>query len=135
MVELLKQGQYAPLPVAEQVCSIYAGVNGHFDEVEVTEVAKFENSFLEFLRDQKPEILDAISNDGAIRDEDELIGAINEFKSLSASYASDAEVAAEEVAAEEVAAEEVAAEEASPAEEAGQEETAAEEATEESTEE
>lgn len=131
MVELLKQGQYTPLPVAEQVCSIYAGVNGHFDEVEVTEVAEFERGLLEFLRDQKPEILDAITNDGAIRDEDELIGAINEYKSLSASYASDAEAAKEEASPTE----EVATEAASSAEEAGQEETATEGATEESTEE
>jgi F-type H+-transporting ATPase subunit alpha len=120
MVELLKQGQYTPLPVAEQVCSIYAGVNGHFDEVEVTKVAEFETRFLEFLRDQKPEILDAISNDGSIRDEEELIGAINEFKSLSDSYAADAEEAAEET---------------SSVEEVAEQETAAEDATDESTEE
>ena len=124
MVELLKQGQYTPLPVAEQVCSIYAGVNGHFDEVEVTKVAEFETRFLEFLRDQKPEILDAISNDGSIRDEEELIGAINEFKSLSDSYAADAEEAAEETSSVEEVAEEVA-----------EQETAAEDATDESTEE
>ena len=63
---------------------------------------------MEFLRDQKPEILDAISNDGAIRDEDELIGAINEFKSLSDSYEADAEEAQDESLAAEEATEEVA---------------------------
>ncbi|MAQ89363.1 MAG: F0F1 ATP synthase subunit alpha [Rhodopirellula sp.] len=126
MVELLKQGQYAPLPVAEQVCSIYAGVNGHFDEVDVNDVAEFETQLLEFLRDQKPEILDAISNDGNIRDEDELIGAINEFKSLAESYQ------AEESAVEDNSAEEAAAEAETPEAEA---EKANEEGAEESTEE
>ena len=126
MVELLKQGQYAPLPVAEQVGSIYAGVNGHFDEVDVNDVAEFETQLLEFLRDQKPEILDAISNDGKIRDEDELIGAINEFKSLAESYQ------AEESAVEDDSAEEAAAEAEAPVAEAEQ---ANEEGAEESTQE
>ena len=86
MVELLKQGQYTPLPVNEQVCMIFAGTKGYLDSVAISDVSKFENDLLEFLRDQKPEILDAILETGGIRDEDELIGAINEFKSLDESY-------------------------------------------------
>ena len=89
MVELLKQGQYTPLPVNEQVCMIFAGTKGYLDNIAVTDVPQFENDLLEFLRDQKPEILDAILETGAIRDEDELIGAINEFKSLDESYRAD----------------------------------------------
>jgi F-type H+-transporting ATPase subunit alpha len=86
MVELLKQGQYTPLPVNEQVCMIFAGTKGYLDTVTIADVPQFENDLLEFLRDQKPEILDAIRETGAIQDEDELIGAINEFKSLDESY-------------------------------------------------
>ena len=100
MVELLKQGQYAPLPVNEQVCMIFAGTKGYLDDVTIANVPQFENDLLEFLRDQKPEILDAILETGAIRDEDELIGAINEFKSLDESYRDDqaAEAATDAVA-------------------------------------
>ena len=89
MVELLKQGQYTPLPVNEQVCMIFAGTKGYLDNITISDVPQFERELLEFIRDQKPEILDAISETGAIRDEDELIGAINEFKSLDESYRDD----------------------------------------------
>ena len=89
MVELLKQGQYAPLPVNEQVCMIFAGTKGYLDDIAIGDVPQFEKDLLEFLRDQKHEILDAILETGAIRDEDELIGAINEFKSLDESYRDD----------------------------------------------
>jgi F-type H+-transporting ATPase subunit alpha len=97
MVELLKQGQYAPLPVNEQVCMIFAGTKGYLDSVTIANVPQFEKELLQFLRDQKPEILDAIRETGAIRDADELIGAISEFKSLDESYRDDeaAETAAE----------------------------------------
>jgi F-type H+-transporting ATPase subunit alpha len=89
MVELLKQGQYTPLPVNEQVCMIFAGTKGYLDSITIADVPQFEKDLLEFIRDQKPEILDAIRETGAIRDEDELIGAINEFKSLDESYRDD----------------------------------------------
>ncbi|MEX2114393.1 MAG: F0F1 ATP synthase subunit alpha [Pirellulales bacterium] len=56
MVEILKQGQYEPLNVIDQVFIIYAGTRGHLDKVPVTEVRKWEKEFLTFMRDQKPEI-------------------------------------------------------------------------------
>ncbi|MEC7565068.1 MAG: F0F1 ATP synthase subunit alpha [Planctomycetota bacterium] len=100
MVELLKQGQYAPLPVSEQVCMIFAGSNGYLDDVPVSDVPKFELELLEFIRDQKPEILDAINESGNIADQDELKNAIEEFKSLDESYRNEEVAAAdEEVAA------------------------------------
>ena len=46
MVELLKQGQYKPMPVADQVLSIYAGVNGFLDDVPVDKVQQFEADLL-----------------------------------------------------------------------------------------
>ena len=99
MVELLKQGQYAPLPVSEQVCMIFAGSNGYLDDVPVSDVPKFELELLEFIRDQKPEILDAINESGNIADQDELKNAIEEFKSLDESYRNEEVAAADEEAA------------------------------------
>ncbi len=65
---------------------IFAGTKGYLDTVTSADVPQFENDLLEFVRDQKPEMLDAIRETGAIQDEEELIGAINEFKSLDESY-------------------------------------------------
>ncbi|MEX0586069.1 MAG: F0F1 ATP synthase subunit alpha, partial [Pirellulales bacterium] len=54
--ELLKQGQYAPLDVYDEIFSIYAGTRGHLDKIPVHRVAEWEKGFLVFMRDQKPEI-------------------------------------------------------------------------------
>ncbi|MEO2046186.1 MAG: F0F1 ATP synthase subunit alpha, partial [Pirellulales bacterium] len=56
MVELLKQGQYVPLSVVEQVLVIYAGTRGHLDQVPVEQVSDWEQQFLVFMRDQKSEV-------------------------------------------------------------------------------
>jgi F-type H+-transporting ATPase subunit alpha len=66
LTELLKQPQYAPVPVEEQVVAIFAGVRGHLDDIEVADVGRFEEGLLGKLRDNGAEIL------GAIRDESEL---------------------------------------------------------------
>jgi F-type H+-transporting ATPase subunit alpha len=83
MVELLKQPQYQPFNVNEEVLSIFAGTRGFLDDVPVREVARFEAAMLKYFRDQHPEIVDEIdrtkdlSNDLA-----EKIGkAIRDFKS------------------------------------------------------
>ena len=60
MVELLKQSQYQPMEVAEQIISIYAGTRGHLDEVPVDRVREFEVGLLNFVRDRKPELLTKI---------------------------------------------------------------------------
>jgi F-type H+-transporting ATPase subunit alpha len=57
MVELLKQGQYKPMPVAEQVLSIYAGVSGFLDDIAVDKVRAFEEDLLRFVRDEHPQLL------------------------------------------------------------------------------
>ena len=57
MVELLKQAQYQPMDVAEQIISIYAGTRGHLDEVAVDRVRDFEIGLLSFVRDRKPDLL------------------------------------------------------------------------------
>jgi F-type H+-transporting ATPase subunit alpha len=66
MVEILKQPQYQPMPVEEQVAIIYAGNRGHLDKVPVDRVREYELGFLEFLRTQRPQVL------GEIREKKEL---------------------------------------------------------------
>ena len=53
MTELLKQAQFSPLKMEEQVVVIYAGVNGYLDKVDVAQVRKFENGLLSLLRSEK----------------------------------------------------------------------------------
>jgi ATP synthase subunit alpha len=60
LVELLRQGQYAPYPVEEQVISVWAGVQGHFDDVPVNDVLRFEQEFLDYLR-HNTEVLQTIA--------------------------------------------------------------------------
>lgn len=61
MTELLKQPQYKPVPVEEQVIAIYLGVNGYLDDVPAQEVTRFEQEFLQFVR-AYPEIGDTLKN-------------------------------------------------------------------------
>jgi F-type H+/Na+-transporting ATPase subunit alpha len=61
MVELLKQGQYSPYAVEDQVVAIWAGTSGEFDEVPTEDVRRFESEFLAYLKSSRPEILEAIA--------------------------------------------------------------------------
>jgi F-type H+-transporting ATPase subunit alpha len=61
MIELLKQGQYQPMDVIDEVLSIYAGTRGHLDKIPREQVAPWEREFLAFMREQKPEIRKAIA--------------------------------------------------------------------------
>ena len=56
MVELLKQGQYKPMPVADQVLSIYAGVNGFLDDVPVDKVRHLKRTCLHYVQQHHPEM-------------------------------------------------------------------------------
>jgi F-type H+/Na+-transporting ATPase subunit alpha len=60
LTELLKQPQFSPLKMEEQVCVIYAGVNGYLDPLPVERVRAFEDGLLGLLRQKNPEILSAI---------------------------------------------------------------------------
>ncbi len=71
LTELLKQPQYAPLAVEEQVVAIFAGVRGHLDGVEINDVNRFENQFLDHVRDNHADILTDIRESGALSDETE----------------------------------------------------------------
>lgn len=57
MYEILKQEQYKPMPVEEQVASLYIAVNGYLDSIAVDDVVRFEQEFLDFLRKQHSELL------------------------------------------------------------------------------
>jgi F-type H+-transporting ATPase subunit alpha len=67
LTELLKQPQYAPLPVEDQVISIYAGVRGYLDKIEVAQIGRFEQGLISEIRAKHGAILDAIRTDGEIK--------------------------------------------------------------------
>jgi F-type H+-transporting ATPase subunit alpha len=69
MTELLKQGQYVPMPVEEQVAVVYTGVNGFLDELPVESIREFEKEFLHYLHTQYQEILTEIKEKKALSDD------------------------------------------------------------------
>ncbi|HEX6410320.1 MAG TPA: F0F1 ATP synthase subunit alpha [Sphingomicrobium sp.] len=81
LTELLKQPQYSPMPVEEQVASIYAGTQGFLDKVETKDVVRYEAAMLSFLRNEKADILKAIRDTKALDDDtaNKLKDALTEF--------------------------------------------------------
>ena len=77
LTELLKQGQYAPLTVEEQVVSIFAGVRGYLDEIEVNNVTRFEQGLLSEIRSNGEAILTSIRNEQELSDDTDK--ALTEF--------------------------------------------------------
>jgi F-type H+-transporting ATPase subunit alpha len=69
LTELLKQGQYSPLPVEQQVVIIFAGVNGFLDKLEVKKVTEFEAKLIPYIQNNNQEILDEIRTEGQISDD------------------------------------------------------------------
>ncbi|GIW87800.1 MAG: ATP synthase subunit alpha [Isosphaeraceae bacterium] len=82
MVELLKQPQYQPMNVVDQVMSIYAGSEGYLDDVPVKEVSKFEAEFLRFVREERPGLRELIGREKKLTDEviTQLKAALTDFK-------------------------------------------------------
>jgi len=82
MVEVLKQGPYAPVAIEKQVVIIFAGANGYLDDIEASSVTKFEAELMPFMEAKYSNVLDAIRNDKKITDdtEVELKKAIEDFK-------------------------------------------------------
>ena len=68
MVELLKQPQYQPMHVADQVMVILAGAEGYLDEVPVKQVSRWEKEFLLFMKEQKPEVRNALIKEQKLSD-------------------------------------------------------------------
>ncbi len=69
LTELLKQGQYAPMPIEEQVASIYAGTQGFLDPVPTRDVTRYEAAMLSYLRSERPEVLAKIRDTKALADD------------------------------------------------------------------
>ena len=81
LTELLKQPQYSPMKVEEQVTVIFAGVNGYLDGIEVGDIGRFESGLLEHLRSAASDVLDTIRDEQKLSDETEvkLKAAIDAF--------------------------------------------------------
>ena len=84
LVELLKQPQYEPFPVEEQVVSIWAGGNGYLDDVPIEDISRFESEFLEYLRRGHAGILQAIRESGDLSEDTitALKDAIEDFRKV-----------------------------------------------------
>ena len=82
MVELLKQGQYVPMPVSEQVASMWAATKGYLDDVAVNKIASFEQEFLSYMKNRYQKVLTVIAKEKTLSSDSEaqLIKAVGEFK-------------------------------------------------------
>ena len=82
LTELLKQKQYSPMSVAEQVICVFCGVKGYLDDVDLKDINEFENKILAKCNSENPEILDTINKSGKLEEETEksLIKIIEELK-------------------------------------------------------
>ncbi|MCL0101736.1 F0F1 ATP synthase subunit alpha [Dehalococcoidia bacterium] len=82
VTEILKQGQYVPMPLPDQVCILYAAVNGYMDDVPNDKCGSFETAFTNFMHTNHPEIGKAVADTNDIPDDTEaaLQKAIDEFK-------------------------------------------------------
>tara|TARA_Y100000590_G_scaffold267942_1_gene300894 strand:- start:343 stop:1875 length:1533 start_codon:yes stop_codon:yes gene_type:complete len=69
LTELLKQKQYTPMTVAEQVISIYCGVKGYLDDIDLKNIAEFEIKILEKCKSEKSEIIESIKSSGKLEEE------------------------------------------------------------------
>ena len=80
VVEVLKQPQFAPIPVEEQVISIYAVTEGHMDDVTIRDVRRFEDELRDFFRSRHPGLLAQIKDTGKMPEGDDVESAIADFK-------------------------------------------------------
>ena len=82
LTELLKQNQYSPLSVAEQVISVFSGVNGYLDDIDLGEIKSFESDLIDLMRSSHQDIINSINESGNLDDDikDKLVGIIEEFK-------------------------------------------------------
>jgi F-type H+-transporting ATPase subunit alpha len=81
LTELLKQPQFSPVPIEEQVVAIFAGVRGYLDKIDIGAIGRFESQVLSTMRSKEPAILDAIRTDREIKPETEkkLIAFMDSF--------------------------------------------------------
>ena len=84
LTELLKQKQYSPMSVAEQVISVFCGVKGYLDDIDLKDISEFENKILSKCKSENPEILNTIKKTGKLEEETEklLKKIIEELKKI-----------------------------------------------------
>lgn len=84
LVEVLKQGQYQPVKVEEQIVMIFAATNGYTDVISETQIAKYEKEMVQFLKQKYSNVLKSIEEKKQISDETkkELVTALDEFKAI-----------------------------------------------------
>ena len=82
LTELLKQKQYSPMTVAEQVISVFCGVKGYLDDIDLKDVASFESKIIEKCKSEKPEIIESIQSSGKLEEDKEksLVELITQLK-------------------------------------------------------
>jgi F-type H+-transporting ATPase subunit alpha len=82
LTELLKQKQYSPMTVAEQVISVFCGVKGYLDDIDLKDIAEFETKIIEKCKSDNPEIIDSIQSSGKLEEDKEklLIEVITQLK-------------------------------------------------------
>ena len=82
LTELLKQDQYSPMTVAEQVISVFTGVRGYLDDIELNKIKKFESDIIDKIKSEKPEIIDTIEASGKLEENTEklLSKVIEDYK-------------------------------------------------------
>ncbi len=82
LTELLKQDQYSPMPVAQQVIAVFSGVKGFLDDVELSQIKNTEKQIYEEVKSFNPEIIDSINSTGNLEEdmEKKLISVIKNFK-------------------------------------------------------
>ena len=82
LTELLKQKQYSPLTVAEQVISVFSGVKGYLDDIDLKDVSEFEGKIIEKCKSDQPEIIDSIQSSGKLEEDKEklLVEVITQLK-------------------------------------------------------
>ena len=82
LTELLKQDQYSPMTVAEQVISVYTGVKGYLDDVDLSKIKSFEKNVVEKIKSEKPEIIESIQSSGKLEENTEklLVNVIEDYK-------------------------------------------------------
>jgi len=73
LTELLKQGQFAPLTIEQQVCVLFAGVKGYLDKINTSRIGAFEKALLTSLAEDQSEILDTIRTQKVLTPEFEAI--------------------------------------------------------------
>ena len=82
LIELLKQLQHQPLPVEKEIVSIFCGSNGYLDDLELSDIARFELEFLAYMDQDHSDILNEIVATGNLSDEltEQLNQAVSTFK-------------------------------------------------------